>query len=41
VSNSPDSCAGTQRDLTRLEKWTDRDLMKFNKESCSLAPEEE
>ncbi|KAK4823609.1 hypothetical protein QYF61_004212 [Mycteria americana] len=29
--DTPDSCTEIQRDLNRLEKWADRNLMKFNK----------
>jgi len=31
VADTPEGCAAIQRDLNRLEKWADRDLMKRNK----------
>ena len=31
VADAPEGCAAVQRDLNRLEKWADRNLMKFNK----------
>lgn len=30
VVDTPDDCAAVQRDLETLEKWADRDLIKFN-----------
>jgi len=34
VADTPWSCAAIQRDLDRLEKWPDRNLMKSNKGKC-------
>lgn len=31
VAEEPDSCAATQRDLGRPEKWADRNIGRFNK----------
>ncbi|KAK4829005.1 hypothetical protein QYF61_001761 [Mycteria americana] len=36
VADTPESCAAIQRDIDRLEKWADRNLMMFNKESCKV-----
>jgi len=32
----PEGCALIQRDLDRLEKWVDRNLMQFNREMCKI-----
>lgn len=31
VADSPEGCATIHSDLGRLEKWTKKNLMKFNK----------
>ncbi|GAB0180571.1 mitochondrial enolase superfamily member 1 [Grus japonensis] len=36
VADRPEGCAAMQRDLDRLEKWADRNLVKFNNEKCKV-----
>ena len=36
VANSPECHAAMQRDLNRLEKWADWNLMKFNRGNCKV-----
>ena len=36
VTDTPEGHAAIQRDLNRLEKWTDSNLMQFNKGNCKV-----
>jgi len=36
VAGAPDHCDAIQRDLARLEKHTDRNLIKFNEEKYKI-----
>jgi len=36
VANTTDGCAAIQRDLNRLENWSERNLMKFSKGKCQV-----
>ena len=33
-----DGCSAIQRNLNRLGKWANRNLMKFSKEKCKVLP---
>jgi len=41
VGSTPEGCAAIQRGMNRLEKWTNRNLIKLDKEVQSPAPGEE
>ena len=36
VADAPAGCASIERHWDRLEKWTNRNLMKFNKRKCKV-----
>lgn len=41
VLYTPEGCADIQQDLDRLEKWSERDLMKLSKHGAKSSPGEE
>ena len=36
AADKPEGCAAIQQDLERLERWAQRNLMKFNKGKCRV-----
>ena len=36
VADTRDGCVSVQRDLGRPEKWSDKNLSKFNKRECKV-----
>jgi len=36
VADTLEGCAAIQRDLNRLEKWADKNLMKCNEGKCKI-----
>lgn len=36
ADDAPEGCADIQRDMDGLEKWPNRNLMKFNKGKCQV-----
>lgn len=36
VADSPEGPAAIQRDLNRLERWADKNLMEFSREKCNI-----
>ena len=41
VADTLEGFATIQQDLDRLDCWAERNLIRFNKSKCSLAPGEE
>ncbi|KAF4796326.1 hypothetical protein TURU_085750 [Turdus rufiventris] len=41
VADTPEGCAAIQWGLDRLQSWTERNIMRFNKAKFSPAPGEE
>lgn len=38
VADTPGGCTTIQKDLSRLDKWANRDLVKFKKMKCEVLP---
>jgi len=36
AADTPEVCATIQRDLEKLEKWADRNLVNFDKSKCKV-----